>query len=68
MVRYSHLFKNIPKYVVIHTAKGFSIVNEAEQDVFLEFSLFFSYDLNDVGNLVSWSSAFLNQACTSGSF
>ena len=68
MVWYSHLFKNIPEYVLIPTAKGFSTVNKAEQDVFLEFSLsFFSYDLIDVGNLVSCSSAFLNQACTSGS-
>ena len=52
---YSHLFKNFPQFVVIHTVKGFSIVNEA--DVFLEFSCF-SYNLTDVGNLISGSSAF----------
>ena len=42
MVSYSHLFKNFPQFVVIHTVKGFSVVNEAEVDVFLEFSLAFS--------------------------
>ena len=57
MVWYSHLFQNLPQFVVIHTVKGFSVVNEAEVDVFLEFSLFF-YDLADVGNLISGSSAF----------
>ena len=41
VVWYSHLYKNFPKFVVIHTVKGFSIVNEAEVDVFLEFSYFF---------------------------
>ena len=56
MVWYSHLFKNFPQFVVIHTVKGFSIVNEAEV-VFLEFSCFF-YDPTDVGNLISGSSAF----------
>ena len=56
MVWYSHLF-NVPQFVVIHTVKGFSIVNEAEVDVFLEFSCFF-YDPTDVGNLISGSSAF----------
>ena len=55
MVWYSHLFKNFPQFVVIHTVKGFSIVNEA--DVFLEFSCFF-YDPLDAGNLISGSSAF----------
>ena len=54
MVCYS-LFKNFSQFVVIHTVKGFSIVNEA--DVFLEFSCFF-YDATDVGNLISGSSAF----------
>ena len=49
--------KNFPQFVVIHTVKGFSIVNEAEVDVFLEFSCFF-YDPEDVGNLISGSSAF----------
>ena len=56
MVWYSHLFKNFPQVVVIHTVKGFSVVNEAEIDVFLEFSCFF-YDPTDVGNLISDSSA-----------
>ena len=57
MVWYSHLFKNFPEFVVIHIVKGFSIVNEAEVDVFLEFSCFFC-DPTDVGNLISASSAF----------
>ena len=57
MVWCSHLFENFPQFVVIHTVKGFSVVNEAEVDVFLEFSCFF-YDSMDVGNLVSASSAF----------
>ena len=52
---YSHLFKNFPQFVVIHTVKGFSVVTEAEVDVFLEFSCFF-YDPVD-GNLISGSSA-----------
>ena len=66
MVFYSHLFNNIPQFVVIHSVKGFSVVNEAEIDVFLEFSCFF-YDPTVIGNLISGSSAFLNPACTSGS-
>ena len=49
--------KNFPEFVVIHTVKGFSIVREAEIDVFLELSCFF-YDPADVGNLISGSSAF----------
>ena len=57
MIWYFHLFKNFPQFVVIHTVKGFSIVNEAEVDVFLEFSCF-SYDPVDFGNLISASSAF----------
>ena len=57
MVWDSHLFKNFLQFVMIHTVKGFSIVNEAEVDVFLEFSCFF-YDPTDVGNLISGSSAF----------
>ena len=57
MVWYSHLFKNFPQFIVIHTVKGFGIVKEAEIDVFLEFSCFL-YDLTDVGNLISSSSAF----------
>ena len=57
MVWYSHLFQNFPQFVVTHTVKGFSVVNEAEVDAFLEFSCFF-YDPMDVGNLISGSSAF----------
>ena len=57
MVQYSHLFKNFPQFLVIHTVKSFSIINEAEVDVFLEFPCFF-YDPADVANLTSGSSAF----------
>ena len=57
MVWYYHLFKNFPQFVVIHTVKGFGVVNEAEVDVFMEFSCFF-YDPTDVGNLISGTSAF----------
>ena len=57
MVWYSHIFKNFPQFVVIHTVKGSGIVNKAEVDVFLELSCFF-YDPTDVRNLVSGSSAF----------
>ena len=53
----SHLFKNFPQFVVIHTVKCFSVVNESEVDVFLEFPCFF-YDPVDVGNLISGSSTF----------
>ena len=57
MVWYSHLFQGFPKCIVIHTVKGFGIVNKAEIDVFLELSCFFD-DPVDVGNLTSGSSAF----------
>ena len=57
VIWYSHLLKNFPQFVVIHTIKGFSVINEAKVDVFLEFSYFF-YDSVDVGNLISGSSAF----------
>ena len=57
MVWYSHLFQNFPQLIVIHTVKGFGIVNKAEVDVFLELSCFF-HDPADVGNLISGSSAF----------
>ena len=57
MVWYSHLFQNCPQFIVIHTVKGFGIVNKAEIDVFLELSCFFD-DPADVGNLISGSSAF----------
>ena len=55
--QYSHLFKNFPQYVVIHTVKGFGIVNKAEIDVFLELCCFF-YDPTDIGNFISGYSAF----------
>ena len=57
MVWYSHLFQNFPQFIVIHTVKGFGIVNKAEINVLLELSCFFD-DLADVGNLISGSSAF----------
>ena len=57
MVWYSHLFKNFPQFVVTYTVKGFSVVNEAEVDVFLEISCFFD-DPTDVGNLISCPTAF----------
>ena len=57
MVWYSHLLKNFPQFVVIHTVKGFGIINKAEVDVFLELSRLFD-DPADVGNLISGSSAF----------
>ena len=57
MVWHSHLLKNFPQFIVIHTVKGFGIVNKAELDVFLELSCFFD-DPADVGNLISGSSAF----------
>ena len=57
MVWYSHLLKNSPQFVVIHTVKGFGIVNKTKVDVFLELSCFFD-DPADVGNLISGSSAF----------
>ena len=60
MVCYAHLLKNFPQFLVIHTVKGFGIVNKAEIDVFLELAYFFN-DPIDVGNLISGSSPFLNQ-------
>ena len=57
MVWYSHLLKNFPPFVVIHTVKGISVVNEAEADVFLEYACFL-YDPVNVGNLISGSSVF----------
>ena len=57
VVWYSYLFKNFPKFIVIHTGKGFGIVNKKEIDVSLELSCFFD-DPADVGNLISGSSAF----------
>ena len=57
MVWYFHLFRDFPQFVMIHTVKGFGIVNKAEVDIFLEPSCFFN-DPTDVGNLISGSSAF----------
>ena len=57
MVWYFHLFQNFPQFIVIHTIKGFGIVNKAEKDVFLELFCFF-HDSADVGNLISGFSAF----------
>ena len=57
MVWYSHLFKNFPQFIVIHTVKGFGVVNKTEVDVFLELSRFFD-DPTDVGNVISGSSVF----------
>ena len=57
MVWYSQIFKNFPRFVVVHIVKGFDIVNKAEIDVFLELSCFLD-DPMDVGNLISGSSAF----------
>ena len=60
-VWYSHLLKNFPQFVVIHTVEDFGIVNTAEVDVYLELSCFFN-DAADVGNLISVPLAFLNLA------
>ena len=57
MIWNSHFFQNFPQFVVIHTVKGFGVVNKAEIDVFLELSCFFD-DPEDVGTLISGSSAF----------
>ena len=65
MVWYYHLVKNCPQFVVIHTVKGFNVVNEVEVDVFLKFYCFF-YDPADAGNLISGSSVFSKSNCTSG--
>ena len=66
MVWYSHFLKNFPQFVVIHTVKGFVIVNKAEVDVFLEPSCF--DDPVDVGNLISGSSAFCKSSLNIGNF
>ena len=60
MVWYSHLFKNFPQLVVIHTVKGFNVVNEVEVDIFLELPCFL-HDPTNVGNLISGSSALHTQ-------
>ena len=66
MVWYSHLFRNVPQLVVIHTVKGFSIVNETEVNIFLKVPCSL-YDPTNVGNLISGSSAFSKSSYTSGS-
>ena len=63
VVWYSHLFKNFPQFVVIHSVTGFGIVSEAEIDVFLELSCFFD-DPTNVGNLISGSSVFSKTSLT----
>ena len=67
VVKYSHHFKNVQQFIEIHTVKGFSVVNEAEVGVFLEFSCFF-YDPMDVGNLISASSAFSKSSASIWNF
>ena len=57
IVWYAHLLKNFPEFVVLHTVKGFDVVNKAEIDIFLELSCFFD-DPTDIGNLIPGSSAF----------
>ena len=66
MVWYSHLLKNFTQFIVIHTVKGFGIINKAEIDVFLELSCFFD-DPAGVDNLISGSSAFSKSSLKSGS-
>ena len=66
MVWCSHLFKNFPQFVVIHTVKVFSVVNEAKVAVFLELPCFLNGPMN-ADNLISGSSAFSKSFCTSGS-
>ena len=66
VVWYSHLFQNFPQFIVIHTVKGFGIVNKAEIDVFLELSCFF-HDLADVAIWSLVPMAFLKLAWSSGS-
>ena len=67
MVWYSYLFQNFPQFIVIHTVKGFGIVNKAEIDAFLELSCFLD-DPTDVGNLISGSSAFSKTSLNIWSF
>ena len=67
VVWHSHLFQNFQQFIVIHTVKGFGIVNKAEIEVFLEFSCFFD-DPADVGNLISGSSTFSKSSLNSWNF
>ena len=66
IIWYFHLFMNFPQFFVIHTFKGFIVVNEAEVDISLEFSCFY-YDPTDVSNLISGFFTFSKPSCTSGS-
>ena len=67
MFWYSHLLRNFPQFVVIHPGKGFSVVNEAKVDVFLELSCFFG-DPAEVGNLLSGPFAFSKSCLNIGKF
>ena len=67
MVWYSHLFKSFPQFIVVHTVKGFGIVDETKVDRFLEFPCFL-YDPANVNNLISGSSAFSKPSLDSGTF
>ena len=67
MVWYSHLLKNFPQFVMIHTVRGFGVINKAEIDAFLEFYYFFE-DPVDVGNLISGSSAFSKSSLNTWKF
>ena len=67
MVWYSHLSQNFPQFIVIHTVKGFGVVNKAEIDTLLEFSCFFD-DPADVGNLISGSSTFSKSSLNNWKF
>ena len=67
MLWYSHLLKNFPQFVMIHTVKGFDVVNKAEADVFLKLSCFFE-DPTDVGNVISGSSAFSKSSLNTWKF
>ena len=67
VVWYSHLFKNFPHFIVIHKVEDFTVVNEAEVNVFLEFSCF-SYDPMDVDNLISCSSTFSKSSLNTWKF
>ena len=67
MIWYFHLLKNFPHFFVIHTVKGFGIVNKAETDVFLELSCFFD-DPVDVSNLISGCSAFSKSSLNTWKF
>ena len=67
MIWYAHLFQNLPQFIVIHTVKGFGIVNKAEIDVFLELSCFL-HDSAVVGSLISGSSAFFKTSLNINKF